>query len=110
MIAQFLRTRYMRYFLFFCFTDAIGKKATSAKLKILNINGATKLVKGYNGPLLSNGIIENWLSGMVSPTDKVLHESVVETLSNFLPPPKYLQPGRILQNGVFVGKEIRCSS
>jgi hypothetical protein len=81
--------------------DAAGLKASGAKLKLLNINAASKSLKNYQGPRLPDEVVKDWTSTVVS-TDEKLSQTVLETLRNFLPPPKYLRGSEKHHTGVFV--------
>lgn len=57
----------------------------------------------YTGPFISKAIVTAW-TDLLAPGDPKFSKLVIESLSHFLPPPKYLQTHVKSECGVFIGE------
>ncbi|CAG7721398.1 unnamed protein product [Allacma fusca] len=88
--------------------NGLGVRASGAKLKLLNLNAATKSIENYQGPRLPEDVVKEW-SSTIPSSDEKLSKSLFETLQNFLPPPKYLKGSEKHHTGVYVDAFCKLS-
>lgn len=80
---------------------------TSARLKLLNINGsATHLMKDYKGPTLDiqSDVIETKIQRTKEKTEMV--NSIIDTLKNLIQGENYLRVNVNTNLGFFIGMPI----
>jgi hypothetical protein len=93
--------------MFFKIADS-NEKCNPSRIRLLNLNAMAKAgtffgLGNYKGPFISKEITTKWIE-LLAPSDVKLSKLVIESLSNFLPPPKYLQTDIKSESGVFIGE------